>query len=169
MPDRDCDTCQHHSQVNLDPRCGDCFRSTLDFPMWEAKEKTMEYPVTKDGPCEACRFFSVHSTVDPCYSCGFGGNYYWQQRYVPIVPHIMGVDPSLARSDGSTADYYVLPAGATELQDIIAAHNMNAQMGEIGRAWVRYGRCPHSPRERDLKKIIFYAQAELDRLEKYGE
>jgi hypothetical protein len=40
-------------------------------------------------------------------------------------------------------------------------------MGEIGRAWMRYGRCPHSPRARDLRKIIFYAQAELDRLSKY--
>jgi len=131
----------------------------------------MEYPVTKDGLCSTCIFFSVRGTVDPCRSCGVDGVYYWQLYSNPVVPHIMGVDPSLAMpeepSDGSTADYYVLPDGATELQDIIAAHNMNAQMGEIGRAWMRYGRCPHSPRERDLKKIIFYAQAELDRLEKY--
>lgn len=72
-------------------------------------------------------------------------------------------------SDGSTASYYVLPSGAAELQDLIAYRNMNAQMGEIFRACYRYGQVAHSPRERDLKKIIFYAQAELDRLEKYGD
>lgn len=70
-------------------------------------------------------------------------------------------------NDGSTANYYELPDGASELQDIIAYLNCNAQLGEIGRAWMRYGRCAHSPRRRDLKKIIFYAQAELDRLDKY--
>lgn len=71
-------------------------------------------------------------------------------------------------SDGSTASYYELPEGATELQDIISYRNMNAQLGEIFRACYRYGQCPHSPKARDIKKIIFYAQAELARLEKYG-
>jgi hypothetical protein len=129
--------------------------------MWEAKEKTMEYPVTKDGPCEDCRFFSVHSTVDPCRSCGFGGNYYWQQRYVPIVPHIMGVDPSLARSDGSTADYYVLPDGATELQDIISHLDMNAQVGRIFELCYDYSKTKD---KNMLVDVLFYANAELKRL-----
>lgn len=71
-------------------------------------------------------------------------------------------------SDGSSADYYVLPPGAAQLQDLISFRNMNAQLGEIFRAAYRYGQGHHSPRERDLRKIIFYAQAELDRLEKYG-
>lgn len=77
------------------------------------------------------------------------------------------VNSTVSMSNGSTADYYELPAGAKELQDLISAHNMNAQMGEIGRAWYRYGRCAHSSRLRDLRKIIFYAQAEIDRIEKY--
>lgn len=70
-------------------------------------------------------------------------------------------------SDGSTASYYVLPEGAKELQDLISYRNMNAQLGEIFRACYRYGQCPHSPKSRDIKKIIFYAEAELARLEKY--
>lgn len=73
-----------------------------------------------------------------------------------------------ASNDGSTADYYVLPEGAKQLQDLIAFRDMNAQVGEIFRATYRYGQGHHSSRERDLKKIIFYAQAELERLEKYG-
>lgn len=76
---------------------------------------------------------------------------------------------SSAKSDGSSATYYKLPRGAKQLQDLIAFRNMNAQMGEIFRATFRYGIVPHSPRERDLKKIIYYAQEELKRLKKYEE
>lgn len=72
-------------------------------------------------------------------------------------------------SDGSTASYYELPAGATELQDLISFKDMNAQLGEIFRAVYRYGQVEHSPKMRDVKKILFYAQKELERLEKYGK
>lgn len=69
-------------------------------------------------------------------------------------------------SDGSTASYYELPKQAKELQQLISHKNMNAQMGEIFRATYRYGEVAHSECERDLKKIIFYANAELERLAK---
>lgn len=71
-------------------------------------------------------------------------------------------------SDGSTASYYVLPNGAAELQDLIGYKNMNAQIGEIFRACYRYGECKHSDKLRDAKKILFYAQAEVQRLERGG-
>jgi len=71
------------------------------------------------------------------------------------------------QSDGSSADYYKLPRRCTQLQDLIAARDMNAQMGEIFRAAYRYGQCPHSPKEREIKKILYYAKAELERLKKY--
>ncbi len=70
------------------------------------------------------------------------------------------------KSDGSTASYYELPEGATELQHLISHRNMNAQIGEIFRACYRYGLVDHSDMLRDAKKIRFYAQAEIDRLEK---
>ena len=60
------------------------------------------------------------------------------------------------QSDGSTASYYELPEGATELQELISAKNMNAQIGEIFRACYRYGEVEHSPMIRDIKKILFY-------------
>jgi hypothetical protein len=69
------------------------------------------------------------------------------------------------KSDGSTASYYELPPNATELQHLISHRNMNAQIGEIFRACYRYGLVDHSPQERDIKKVIFYAQAELERIE----
>ena len=70
------------------------------------------------------------------------------------------------RSNGSTAGYYQLPAGATQLQDLISQRNMNAQIGEIFRACYRYGLVEHSDMLRDARKILFYAKAEVERLEK---
>jgi hypothetical protein len=72
------------------------------------------------------------------------------------------------KSDGSTAKYYELPEGATELQHLISYRNMNAQLGEIFRATYRYGMADHSDMIRDAKKIKFYAEAEIERLEKYA-
>jgi len=68
------------------------------------------------------------------------------------------------KSDGSTASYYELPAGAKELQDLISYKNMNSQVGESFRSLYRYGESSHSDRERDCKKVIFYMEAELKRL-----
>ncbi len=72
----------------------------------------------------------------------------------------------MTTSDGSTADYYELPAGATQLQDLISHRNLNAQDGEIFRAIYRKGRASHSDELRDARKVLFYAQAEVKRLEK---
>jgi hypothetical protein len=46
---------------------------------------------------------------------------------------------------------------------------MNSQLGEIFRAAYRYGLASHSSRMRDAKKIQFYANEEVKRLELYGE
>jgi hypothetical protein len=58
-----------------------------------------------------------------------------------------------------------LPEGAKELQDLISYKDMNAQMGEIFRGAYRYGQASHSDRLRDAKKIRFYIDAEIKRLE----
>tara|TARA_R100001377_G_scaffold68081_1_gene43363 strand:- start:361 stop:672 length:312 start_codon:yes stop_codon:yes gene_type:complete len=68
-------------------------------------------------------------------------------------------------SDGSTASYYELPEGASELQHLISHKDMNAQMGEIFRAAYRYGESSHSDMLRDAKKIRFYIDAEITRIE----
>lgn len=72
------------------------------------------------------------------------------------------------KSDGSTASYYQLPQGAKELQDLISNRNMNAQLGEIFRACYRFGMASHSDQLRDAKKIKFYIEAEIKRLEGNG-
>lgn len=75
------------------------------------------------------------------------------------------IKQDVSKSDGSTAEYYELPAGATQLQRLISFRNMNAQIGEIFRACYRYGQASHSNQLRDAKKIQFYANAEVERLE----
>ena len=76
------------------------------------------------------------------------------------------VDVAKSKSDGSTASYYELPEGAKELQDLISHRDMNSQIGEVFRACYRYGLVEHSDKLRDAKKIKFYADAEIKRLEK---
>ena len=75
----------------------------------------------------------------------------------------------LSVSDGSTASYYELPNHATELQHLISYKNMNAQMGEIFRSCYRYGSASHSDQLRDAKKIKFYIDAEIERLETWSK
>lgn len=78
---------------------------------------------------------------------------------------LANVPSSKAVSDGSSASYYELPGNSRELQDLISAKNMNAQIGEIFRECYRYGQASHSDEIRGIKKILFYANAELKRLQ----
>jgi len=89
-----------------------------------------------------------------------------EKRLEEIAPVVATASlPAVSVSDGSTASYYELPAGAKELQDLISYKNMNAQIGEIFRATFRYGQSSHSDELRDAKKIKFYIDAEIKRLE----
>jgi len=87
------------------------------------------------------------------------------------MPAIEADDLSLklSVSDGSTASYYELPDNASELQHLISYKNMNAQMGEIFRSCYRYGSASHSDQLRDAKKIKFYIDAEIERLETWSK
>jgi hypothetical protein len=63
-----------------------------------------------------------------------------------------------APSDGSHADYYVLPEGATELNDLIEARGMSFARGNIFKAVYRLGEKQGVDVEYDLNKIILFAQ-----------
>ena len=80
------------------------------------------------------------------------------------APLVHKTQQSVGTSDGSTASYYELPDGASELQDLISHKNMNSQIGEIFRACYRMGEASHSNELRDAKKIKFYIDAEIKRL-----
>jgi len=68
------------------------------------------------------------------------------------------------KNDGGDTGYYDLPKGAEILQDLIEHQEMNFAQGEIFKA--AWGLADeeartHSSKERDLNKIIWYAQREL--------
>ena len=67
---------------------------------------------------------------------------------------------------GSTPQQYGLPPGATELQDLIEYREMNFALGNIFKACYRRGTCSHSDELRDMRKIAWFAQREIERLEK---
>ncbi len=87
------------------------------------------------------------------------------------MPAIEAEDISLKLSvrDGSTASDYELHNNDTELQNRISYKNMSDQMGEIFRSCYRYGSASHSDQLRDAKKIKFYIDAEIERLETWSK
>jgi hypothetical protein len=86
----------------------------------------------------------------------------------PLLTHKEVFDGVLSEKPcdgGSNIKQYGLPKGAVELQDLIEFRNMNFATGNIFKAAYRLGECDHSDRARDLRKIIWFAQRELERIE----
>lgn len=69
-------------------------------------------------------------------------------------------------NNGGSTDYYKIPEGAKDLQDLIEYKKMNFSQGNIFKAIFRAGEEHHSSYERDLHKIIFFAERELKRIER---
>jgi hypothetical protein len=69
-------------------------------------------------------------------------------------------------NNGGPTDYYQIPEGTNELQDLIEHKKMNFSQGNILKAIFRAGEEHHSSYERDLHKIIFFAERELKRIER---
>lgn len=67
---------------------------------------------------------------------------------------------------GWSSEYYKLPEGAVELQDLIEYRAMNFSVGNIFKAAYRLGHKDGTDAEYDLRKIIWFAQRELDRIAK---
>lgn len=74
--------------------------------------------------------------------------------------------PAKVVSDGgSTPDLYGLPANARDIDDLISARKMTFRQGNIFKATWRIGRKAGNDDAYDLRKIIFNAQRELEKLE----
>lgn len=69
------------------------------------------------------------------------------------------------KNKGGSTDYYAVPIGAATLQDLIEHKGMNFAKGNIFKAIYRSeDDLNHSSYERDLNKIIWFAQRELNRI-----
>ena len=69
------------------------------------------------------------------------------------------------KSDGGSTSYYELPEGASELQDLIEHKEMNFAVGNMFKACYRLGQKQGGDAEYDLKKIIWFAERELARMQ----
>lgn len=67
---------------------------------------------------------------------------------------------------GSSSAYYKLPEDATDIQDLIEHRNMNFAQGNILKAIYRIGEKPGVDAIYDLKKIIWFANREINRISK---
>lgn len=70
------------------------------------------------------------------------------------------------KSDGSTADYYLIPSHATQLGHLISYKNMTFNIGTVFKACYRLGEKYSIDKRYDLKKIIRHAQMELEELDR---
>jgi len=75
-------------------------------------------------------------------------------------------EQDLSKNNGGRTDYYSLPTQARECQDIIEWRDMNFSQGNIMKIAFTFNTSRHSGTdyERDLNKIIYFAQRELKRI-----
>lgn len=62
------------------------------------------------------------------------------------------------KSDGGSTDYYKIPPGAVELNDLIEHKNMSFALGNIFKACYRLGEKEDVDAMYDINKIIYFAE-----------
>ena len=78
----------------------------------------------------------------------------------------IGGDHYAGHNNGGNTDYYKLPEGATELQDIIEHKKMHWNIANMFKALYRMGQQDHSSIERDLNKIEYFLKRHKELLRK---
>ena len=88
---------------------------------------------------------------------------YNEAKSKPFKPYTFDFD---AHNNGGKTDYYDLPSDAKCCQDIIEWREMNFQQGNIFKVAFTFncGRHNGTDYQRDLNKIIYFAQRELERI-----
>ena len=108
--------------------------------------------------------------VYPAVRCSLGyyvfhpkyeGGLYFYDHEVELIEDIS--------SEGGSTSYYKLPAGATDLADLIEYKKMNFNRGNIFKAAYRLGEKDAATEVYDLNKIIWFAQREIKRIARESE
>lgn len=68
------------------------------------------------------------------------------------------LSPPKTKSDGGSTDYYKVPAGTTDLIDLIEHKKMSFALGNIFKACYRLGEKEGNDLLYDLNKIIYFAE-----------
>lgn len=118
-----------------------------DHPDWH--EKREEAIMERDSHFYYyyCEDHDYCSTMNPCPQCNEPGK---------IAP--------MEKLTGWSSDYYKLPDGAEELQDLIEHKGMNFSVGNIFKAAYRLGEKRGTDELYDLDKILWFATREKTRI-----
>ena len=87
-------------------------------------------------------------------------------QYLPDSEILLGPIAQLTptTNNGGDTDYYLVPPTTKTLQDLIEFKNMNFSLGNIFKAVYRLNDNHHSDQVRELNKIIWFANRELNRI-----
>ena len=86
-------------------------------------------------------------------------------QYLSDSEILLGPSNPFTNNNGGDTDYYKVPSGASMLQDLIEYKDMSWNQANIFKAAYRLGDS-HSSVERDLNKIIWFANRMLQQLSK---
>jgi len=67
-----------------------------------------------------------------------------------------------SKNNGGKTEYYDIPKDSESIQDLIEYKNMHWNIANIFKSCYRLGNQEHSSQERDLNKIIYFAQRHLN-------
>ncbi len=72
----------------------------------------------------------------------------------------------MSDNNGGSTDYYDIPEGALDLQDLIEHKNMSFSMANIFKACYRFGEKDPDKKLYDLNKIVWFANREINLINK---
>lgn len=136
--------------------CGTDCEVGEEFYYKGIKLKALELKSKFEFQCESCYFYNNNCEMIGCRS---------SEREDRKCVRFVKIE-EVGENNGGSTDYYKLPAGATELQDLIEYKDMRFSVANIFKAAYRLGNCKHSDKERDLNKIIWFAKREIERMKK---
>jgi len=112
---------------------------------WEHKYFCVGIPMCNEIECRDCMFSSKNKA-----------EFHKWNRTTAVPEETPG---------GSTPSQYRFPKEYCEIQDLIEHRAMNFSIGNIFKACFRLNNCGHSDAVRDLNKILWFAQRELNRVQ----
>ena len=145
---------------------GTCIKKEeFTYPMWfRYKVFDLGYIVRFDSLTTG-EVIPHHNWTLDCYICDnltpHTNTKVWEQVEEPKE-----IKQENSINNGGSTDYYKLPKNVKDLQDLIEYKDMNFALGNIFKAVYRLGNCSHSNAIRDLNKIVYFANRELERLKK---
>lgn len=106
-----------------------------------------------------------HSVTYKCSHCGMQSIRPCRDFQKNACPHYENKMELMAdqienkiKSDGGSTDYYKIPAGASDLIDLIEHKKMSFALGNIFKACYRLGEKEGNDLLYDLNKIIYFAE-----------